>query len=356
MSKRQKKICTIVGARPQFVKAGLVSRALAGRCSEVMVHTGQHYDYEMSEVFFKELGLRQPQYNLNVGSGGHGAQTGKMLQKIEAVLSSEKPDYTLVYGDTNSTLAGALASVKLGIPVAHVEAGLRSFNRQMPEEINRILTDRISALLFCPTATAVKNLKKEGISDAVYNVGDVMYDLALFYGCRADSQSRILAELGLVPGRYSLLTIHRAGNTDNKLNLLRILGALALSSDKIVFPAHPRTRKALSGANIPGNIKMIPPVGYLDMVELEKNAAKILTDSGGVQKEAYFFQVPCITLREETEWVETLTGGWNVLVGSDPAKIGKALAARRKLPQQKSYFGRGDAHKRIVEILLRSVN
>jgi len=361
---KRKKICTVVGARPQFVKAGLISKELAGKCREVLIHTGQHYDQQMSDVFFNDLDLKKPTYNLNIGSGQHGVQTGKMLQKIEAVLIKEKPDLALVYGDTNSTIAGALAAVKLGIPLAHVEAGLRSFNTQMPEEINRVLTDRLSKLLFCPTETAVQNLKKENIKAGVHNVGDVMYDLALIYGQIAEKRSTILTKLDLVPNSYSLLTVHRAINTDDPATLQRLLATLASTGKKMVFPIHPRTKKALSQLNLSAkvkslikqNIMIIDPLGYIDMVKLEKNARFIVTDSGGVQKEAYFFAVPCITLRNETEWGETLRGGWNTLVGSDASKISRALGGAKKRQKQVKYYGNGKAHQKIVKIIMRSMN
>jgi len=316
------KCVTIVGARPQFIKAATVSRVLRSTpdITEILVHTGQHYDSNMSEVFFDELEIPQPDYHLGIGSGTHGSQTGKMLEAIEAVLIQEQPNWVLVYGDTNSTLAGALAAAKLHIPVAHVEAGLRSFNRRMPEEINRILTDHTSDLLFAPTDTAVKNLLHEGIPEnKVHLVGDVMYDAALYYGAKADTHSQILSKLGLSPRGYILATIHRAENTDDAARLQAIFQGLMQVAQEIpvVLPLHPRTRKALERENLFSEVSesllLIEPVGYLDMVMLEKNACLIATDSGGVQKEAFFYHVPCVTLREETEWVELVEMGWNCL-------------------------------------------
>lgn len=317
------KIASVVGARPQFIKTAAVSRALRAieGVKETLIHTGQHYDANMSSVFFEELEIPHPDYNLGIGSATHGAQTGRMLEAIEGVLLKEKPDWVLVYGDTNSTLAGALAAVKLHIPVAHVEAGLRSFNRRMPEEINRVLTDHASDLLFAPTQTAVENLQREGIPDArIKLVGDVMYDAALYYGAKAERQSRILNALKLEPKGYILATIHRAENTDDPLRLRAIFDSLAEIAHeiKVVLPLHPRTRAALVQASLydkaAQSICLIEPVGYLDMMMLEKNARLIATDSGGVQKEAFFYHVPCVTLREETEWVELVELGWNYLI------------------------------------------
>lgn len=316
------KVFTVIGARPQFIKSATVSRIISQRTDilEIILHTGQHYDSNMSEIFFEELEIPIPNYNLNIGSGNHGEQTGQMLRKIEEVLLKELPDVVLVYGDTNSTLAGALAASKLHIPVAHVEAGLRSFNKKMPEEINRIVTDHISDKLFVPTKTAFENLHYEGIdTEKIVNVGDVMYDAALFYGKKADSFSKILDHLRLGSKRFILLTIHRAENTDNKEKLLSIFHVLdeISKSQKIVFPMHPRTRQKLKtfGYNFDkSSINFINPIGYLDMIMLEKHAKMIVTDSGGIQKESYFHKVPCITLREQTEWVELVEKGYNTLV------------------------------------------
>ena len=316
------KVLTVIGARPQFIKAAAVSRQLrASGIDELLLHTGQHYDPNMSDVFFKELEIPKPDFNLEIHSGSHGAQTGRMLEKIEAVLQEERPDWVLVYGDTNSTLAGALAAAKLHIPIAHVEAGLRSFNRRMPEEVNRVLTDHMSDLLFAPTESAVANLRKEGIpEEKVRLVGDVMYDAALFYGAKAEKESRILEDLELEARCYVLATIHRAENTDDPQRLAAIFEGLCevASREKVVLPLHPRTRKMLESQwlleNVRNRLTLIDPVGYLDMVMLEKNARAIATDSGGIQKEAFFYRVPCVTLRDETEWVELVESGWNKIV------------------------------------------
>jgi len=317
------KIATVVGARPQFIKAAVVSRALrvTPGVEEISIHTGQHYDRNMSDIFFKELEIPKPDYYLGIGSGPQGAQTGQMLERIEQVLLAVKPDCALVYGDTNSTLAGALAAAKLHIWIAHVEAGLRSFNRRMPEEINRVLTDHAADLLFAPTEVAVENLRREGIPESrIHLVGDVMYDAALYYGSKAAQQSRILQKLGLETKGYILATVHRAENTDNPRCLRAIsegLGAVA-EEVPVVLPLHPRTRAAMEREGLLGGISrhihLIDPLGYLDMVMLEKNALLIATDSGGVQKEAFFYRVPCVTLRGETEWSELVEMGWNRLV------------------------------------------
>jgi UDP-GlcNAc3NAcA epimerase len=315
-------IVTVIGARPQFVKASVVSQALKrlGTIREYIIHTGQHYDSNMSDVFFDELGIPKPDCFLGIGSSSHGQQTGRMLEGIEGVLMNHRPDLMLVYGDTNSTLAGAMAAAKLHIPVAHVEAGLRSFNRRMPEEINRVLTDHVSTFLFTPTQTAVENLIREGISgETIHQVGDVMYDVSLAYGQLSDDKSTVLGQLGLVRGEYSLATVHRAENTDDPSRLANIFKALNFVSQQapVVLPIHPRTRNLLPPDIVSliagSDIRVVDPVGYLDMLQLEKHARTILTDSGGVQKEAYFFSVPCITLRDETEWVELVELGWNRL-------------------------------------------
>jgi UDP-GlcNAc3NAcA epimerase len=363
------KIVSIVGARPQFIKAAPVSRAIRDHnerektpgITEVLVHTGQHYDHGMSQVFFDELGLSEPDLNLGVGSGPHGWQTGQMLVRIEEVLLVEKPDFVVVYGDTNSTLAGALAAAKLHIPLAHVEAGLRSFNRAMPEEHNRVVADHCSELLFCPTQTAVDNLAKEGMVNGVHLVGDTMYDAVLQFSSLARKHSTILEDLDLGPKTYLLTTIHRPYNTDIQDNLRKIFQAFAEIGEIIVFPVHPRTSKkidalesAFAQALVPGNIKIIEPVGYLDMLVLEENASMILTDSGGMQKEAYFFGVPCITLRPETEWLETVEVGWNVLVGSETESI---VAAYERLGgaspgSRPTLYGDGKASLEVVRYLI----
>jgi UDP-GlcNAc3NAcA epimerase len=358
------KCLTIIGARPQFIKAATVSRALQLHLNieEILVHTGQHYDENMSEVFFQELEIPKPKYNLNIGSGSHGSQTGKMLEAIEQVLLKEKPDWVLVYGDTNSTLAGALAAVKLHIPVAHVEAGLRSFNRKMPEEINRVLTDRSSDLLFAPTEIAVKNLDREGIdSEKIHLVGDVMYDAALFYGTKAETKNDILDRLNLTSQQYILATIHRAENTDNPQRLQAIFESLTLINRDIpvILPLHPRTKNLLFQQGmleqIDKEIQLIEPVGYLDMVMLEKNARLIATDSGGVQKEAFFYSVPCLTLRAETEWIELVKSGWNTLVnpdrGSQEIYHYFQLSLNKTKLDRHNLYGNGDSAVKIANIL-----
>ncbi len=330
-----------------------MSRQLRRRHREVILHTGQHYDYGMSQVFFDELDISLPDVNLGIGSGSHGRQTGQMLMGIEAVLLEERPDWVLVYGDTNSTLAGALAAVKLHIPVAHVEAGLRSFNRRMPEEINRVLTDHVATLLFCPTQTAVDNLRAEGILAGVHNVGDVMCDALLHDGVLAAERSLILEDLGIQEGAYLLTTVHRPRNTDDPTRLRAILDALEAVGDCVIFPAHPRTRQAVveQAQRVPSNVRLMEPVGYLDMLRLERHARAILTDSGGIQKEAYLFGVPCLTLREETEWVETVRAGWNRLVGADRDRIVEAVMDLHVPAERPPLFGDGHAAERIVSLL-----
>ena len=360
------KIITIVGARPQFIKAAVVSRAIVEwnlshekKIEEIIVHTGQHYDANMSDVFFAEMSIPVPAYNLHVGGGTHGANTGRMLERIERVLLEEQPDMVLVYGDTDSTLAGALAAAKLNIAVAHVEAGLRSFNMHMPEEINRILTDRVSASLFCPTETAMENLRHEGYGGfgaRMLNVGDVMLEASLFYRAQ-NKASDDIRNLTDSLGKFYLATVHRAENTDDLGRISAIMAALEKISQhkNVVLPLHPRTRKILAASNIAlQNIVAIEPVGYFDMLHLESHCDGILTDSGGVQKEAFFFQKPCITLRDETEWVELVRHGYNCLVGADEEKI---LAAEAKLRDSKVEFrhelyGDGHAGRKIVEFLM----
>jgi UDP-N-acetylglucosamine 2-epimerase (non-hydrolysing) len=351
------KIATVVGARPQFIKAAPVGRAMreAGHC-EVLVHTGQHYDDGMADVFFRELEIPKPDFNLEVGSGSHGAQTGLMLQRLEDVLVSEKPDWVLVYGDTNSTLAGALAASKLHIPVAHVEAGMRSYNRVMPEEINRVLADHVSTLLFCPTKTSVENLRKEGITEGVRLVGDVMYDALLMFRATAEHRSRVLEDLELVPGSYALLTAHRAETVDSDERLRALLDAVRRLDLPVVFPAHPRTRKRLDAlglvARLPAAWKVVPPVGYLDMLRLESQARVVLTDSGGVQREAFFLGIPSVILRAETEWPELVECGASTLAGKDFDAIAVDGAAPRPRVDPGGLFGRGDASAKIVEGLV----
>jgi UDP-GlcNAc3NAcA epimerase len=362
-------VVTVVGARPQFVKASVVSRAFRATAAieEFLLHTGQHYDENMSGLFFRELDIPEPDCHLGIGSASHGAQTGRMVEAIERTLLDIQPDWVLVYGDTNSTLAGALAAVKLHVPVAHVEAGLRSFNRRMPEEVNRVLTDHVADLLFAPTETAVKNLATEGIVGArVALVGDVMYDAALHYGRVAESESRVLQRLGLEPEAYVLATIHRAENTDDPARLAEILAGLAAvaSHTPVVLPAHPRTKKALADhvalAKTRDSLRVIDAVGYLDMLMLEKHARAVATDSGGVQKESFFFQVPCVTLREETEWVELVELGWNRLVGQINAgsvedTVVTALRAAKPESTARPY-GEGHTASEIVRRLGKGIS
>lgn len=351
------KILTVIGARPQFIKAATVSRQIAQRSDleETLVHTGQHYDTNMSDIFFEELQIPRPAYHLGIGGGTHGAMTGRMLAAIEEAILADKPDVVLVYGDTNSTLAGALAAVKLHVPVAHVEAGLRSFNRRMPEEINRILTDHASDILFAPTDLAVANLKAEGLADdKVRMVGDVMFDAALFYKEQARAPSWF-RDRGFVEGGFILATIHRAENTDDPVRLKGIVDGLAQAELPVLLPIHPRTRTKLAGMNnpLPDNIHVVDPVGYLEMVWLETRAAVIATDSGGVQKEAYFHGKPCITLRDETEWTELVEAGWNHLVGADQQKIAAAIGSRQSPRSSVSLYGDGNSALRILEEVLR---
>lgn len=347
------KILTVIGARPQFIKAAAVSNKIRTVHEEVLVHTGQHYDENMSKIFFDELEIPKPDFNLSVGSGGHGTQTGNMLIKLEELYTLVKPDIVMVYGDTNSTLAGSLCASKMHIPVIHVEAGLRSFNMAMPEEQNRILTDHISTFLFVPTLTAMKNLKNEGLVKNVYNVGDVMYDGILHFKNLAAKKSTIVENLGLMNEKFILTTIHRAENTDNIDRLSSIINAINECGKKVVLPLHPRTRKYISDYNLNfnDNIKVIDPIGYLDMINLEMHSEKIVTDSGGVQKEAFFLKKPCITMRDETEWVETVMNGWNVVVGTDKNKIVDAV--RNFVPSEKQLeiFGDGDAASKILKII-----
>jgi UDP-GlcNAc3NAcA epimerase len=358
------KIVTIVGARPQFIKAAAVSRVIrndyATQIEEVLVHTGQHYDDNMSKVFFDELDIPHPKYNLEISGGQHGAMTGRMLEAVESVLLKEKPDWLLIYGDTNSTLAGALAAAKLHIPIAHIEAGLRSFNMRMPEEVNRILADRVSSLLFCPTETAVSNLRNEGVTQEVHNVGDVMYDVALFYRDRARQQSTMLPALGLTPGKFALATCHRAENTDDPSRLGAILKALGKLAEQlpVVLPLHPRTRKLVSDygyAHHLAALNVTDPLPFLDMVALEQAARIILTDSGGVQKEAFFYGIPCITMRDETEWVETTASGSNVLVGASYSALlewtSKLLRGEWTPQFNTAPYGDGSAAANLLQIL-----
>ncbi len=353
------KIVTIVGARPQFIKAATVSRVFKAKgIHEIIVHTGQHFDANMSDIFFTEMEIPVPDYHLNVNGLSHGAMTGQMLEKIEAVLVKEKPSWVLVYGDTNSTLAGALAAAKMHIPVAHVEAGLRSFNMRMPEEINRILTDRISATLYCPTQTAVANLHAEGyeaLSCEIVLSGDVMLDAAMFYRSKAETYAT-LEKYSLTTDQYVLATIHRAENTDRPDNLRGIVRALneLTRRSRVVVPLHPRTRKILQEQNIHTDFTIIDPVGYFDMINLTRNSSCVLTDSGGLQKEAYFFGKHCVTMREETEWVELVEGGHNILAGADKQRILDAVEyfAGRSFRNEDSLYGNANAAEVIVEHLV----
>ena len=354
------KILTIIGARPQFIKAASLSRYLkkVPDIKEIILHTGQHYDNNMSDDFFSELDIPIPDYNLQIGSDTPARQTGKMMMAIEDIVLKEWPDFILIYGDTNSTIAGALVGVKLHLPVVHIEAGLRSYDREMPEEINRVVSDSISTILFCPTETAVKNLEKEGITTGVYNVGDIMLETYLYYKNRALKNSSILNRLNLKPKEYILCTIHRASNTDNVENLKNIFIGLTDSKEIIILPLHPRSRKTIEQnksikRNIGKNINIIEPVGYFDMISLEANAKKIVTDSGGVQKEAYFNKIPCITLRENTEWVETIEEGANKLVGVNPKKIKEDINNfhPREQNYSKSLYGDGRTSEKIIKIL-----
>ena len=388
------KIATIVGARPQFIKAATVSRAVAAHnrdvsrltpnaspltpnaspLTEILIHTGQHYDEGMSDIFFRELEIPAPKYNLAIGSGPHGRQTGRMLGAIEEVLLTEKPDWVLTYGDTNSTLAGALAAAKLHIPSAHVEAGLRSFNRRMPEEINRIVADQLATLLFCPSQVAVDNLAAEGIPslltprssrltpDAlpltphVLNVGDVMADALQFAAAKASAQSDILTRLGLHPRGYLLATVHRAENTDDPKRLSNIMSALSELAERepVILPLHPRTKKILDASHLTPNsslLTLLDPVGYFDIIALEQSARLILTDSGGMQKEAYWLGVPCVTLRDETEWVETVASGWNVLTGADRDRIARAVRTHQPPAAHPPLYGEGRAAQKIIDVM-----
>jgi len=355
---------TVIGARPQFVKAAAVSRVIAAhnataggrRIDESLLHTGQHYDANMSEVFFTELGIPAPRHHLNVGSGSHGRQTGDILIGVERVIQAEKPDLVLVYGDTNSTLAGAMAAAKLHVPVAHVEAGLRSFNRAMPEEINRILTDAISDLLFCPSQTAMEHLSREGNARGVHLVGDVMYDSVLHHAQQSEAKSSIVRHLGLSAGEFALATLHRAENTDQPGRLQALLTTLSELPMPVILALHPRTRAAQKQAGpLPGGrLRVIEPQGYLDTLALIRAARMVLTDSGGMQKEAYWLGRPCVTLREETEWVELVDAGVNRLAGTSSERVlaGFEWANTLRMPAETTLYGDGHAARRIVELIV----
>ena len=346
------KILTVVGARPQFVKAAAVSGPLRAAHQEVLVHTGQHYDDELSAQFFRELELPKPDYELGIGSAAHGAQTGRMLERIEHVLLDERPDTVMVYGDTNSTLAGALAASKLHVPVAHVEAGLRSFNRGMPEEINRVLTDHVSTLLFCPSEAAAGNLTREGITGGVHVVGDVMADVFERVDVAANGAGERLSVHGVRAGEYLLATVHRAENVDQPERLRGILSAFESLGQPVLFPMHPRVRAALERMDYspPPQVMLRPPVGYLDMILLERHARVVLTDSGGVQKEAFWAGVPCVTLRDETEWTETVEQGWNTLAGADRERIIAAVRGAT-VPHARAAIAPRGASAAIVRLL-----
>jgi UDP-GlcNAc3NAcA epimerase len=347
------KIISIVGARPEFIQASPVSQALRRHHHEILVHTGQHYDYQMSQAFFTELGIPVPDYNLEVGSGSHASQTAKILISLDEVYQKENPDLVIVRGDTNSTLAGALAASKLHIPVAHIEAGERSYNRKMPEEINRLVVDTVSDLHLCSSRSAVEHLRMEGISSSVHWVGDVMYDAMLQNRPVAEQKSRIIDTLNLSPKHYVLVTIHRSANTDDPQNLAKIVEILGRVGETVVFPVHPRTRQALArlNARFPESVHLIEPVGYYDMMMLEKNARLIATDSGGVQREAYFNGTPCLTLRDETEWTETVEAGWNKLVGIQPEEVLREWATFSPQHERPMIFGDGHAALKIADLL-----
>ena len=355
------KIVTFLGARPQFIKAAVLSRLIqqSNDVEECLVHTGQHYDYGMSDIFFEELNIPHPDHQLNIGSGSHGVQTGNMLIEAERIIHQEEPDLVLVYGDTNSTLAGSLSASKMNVPIAHVESGLRSFDKSMPEEVNRIMTDHVSKYLFCPTDTAVENLKNEGITDNVFQVGDIMFD-ALKYYTSTDKQPETIEALNILPKEYALCTLHRAGNTDDITRFRQLWSALKDVAERlpVILPLHPRTRNVISkvGLSYSDNMHIVEPVGYREMLQLERSARIILTDSGGVQREAYMHSVPCLTLRDETEWVETVDSGWNRVVGVDIEKIESGLdhfLTNGAPLEWEPLYGEGDAGEKILSILTK---
>ena len=354
------KVVSVVGARPQFIKAFAVSRELRSDHEEMLVHTGQHYDETMSDVFFDELGMPEPDYNLGVGSDTHGRQTAAMLEGIEEVIQAEDPDVLLLYGDTNSTLAGAIAGSKMDPAVAHVEAGLRSYNREMPEETNRVLTDHASDILFAPSESAVGTLAEEGIADGVHFVGDVMYDAILWAREVAESESGVLKQVDPEENEFILSTVHRTGNTDNQERLKSITEALSNAPLPVVLPVHPRTEKRLKEygmwERVTSELEVIDPVGYLDFIRLLDASERVATDSGGVQKEAFYLDTPCVTMRDETEWVETVESEWNVLVGADRETISKKLSVNRKLEEKPTPYGDGTAAENIVKILTEQIN
>lgn len=354
------KIISIVGARPQFIKCAPLSKELRKDHEEMIIHTGQHYNEEMSALFFHELKIPEPDINLGIGSGTHGFQTGKMIIELEEIILLEEPDLVLVYGDTNSTLAGAIAASKIKRNIAHVEAGLRSFDRSMPEEINRIVTDHLSQILLCPSQNAITNLKNEGIRKNVHDVGDLMAE-AMYTNLKiADNESSILKDLGLIEKEYIVATVHRASNTDKLENLKNIMMALSESRYKVIVPLHPRTKKTLKSYNLLSKlnekITFISPLGYFDMLKLMSNSKKIITDSGGIQKEAYILDVPCITLRENTEWMETVEAGKNILVGANHKKISNAIELFEGKRGNTEIYGKGDASKKICTAIKKYMN
>jgi UDP-N-acetylglucosamine 2-epimerase (non-hydrolysing)/UDP-GlcNAc3NAcA epimerase len=351
------RITTVIGNRPQFIKAAAVSRRIREDHEETLVHTGQHYDDEMSRIFFEELGIPAPDHQLGVGSGSNTAQTARIMSAVEPLLEEQRPDLVLVYGDTNSTLAGALTAAQARVPVAHVEAGMRSFDRSMPEELNRVLTDHASDLLFCSTVTAVGNLEREAAVGAVHLVGDVMADVSLAFAPIAAERSRALTDLRVEPGEYLLVTAHRAGNVDDPERLERLVALIERLPGDVVFPLHPRTGKRLDEAGLrerleaAEGLRLVPPLGYLDFLELTRNARAVLTDSGGVQKEAFLLETPCITLRDTTEWVETVVAGWNVLVDLDADAAIAALDQPVPTGERPDLYGGGEAAARIRDVL-----
>ncbi len=349
----KKKVVTIVGARPQFIKLAPLSKSLRKHFEEVIVHTGQHYDEGMSKIFFDELEINKPDYNLGVGSGSHAFQTAQMMIKIEEVLIIERPSIVIVFGDTNSTLAGALVASKLGIKIAHIEAGLRSFNRSMPEELNRITTDHLSDYLFAPTETAVKNLIAENLGDKTNNTGDVMVDSINYFLNKSKKSSKLLDELNFNPGEYHLLTLHRPSTVDNTFLLKSILEDLNGLSKRVIFPIHPRTKKALKSVDLSNqkNFIFLEPVGYLDFLSLMSKAKKIITDSGGIQKEAYILKVPCVTLRAETEWIETVKSGWNLLLNPSSENLSSKIESFSIPEKHENLFGENPAMKMINSLL-----
>lgn len=352
------KILSVVGARPEFVQAMPVSKAICSQHEEILVHTGQHYDYLMSQKFFDELDIPVPEYNLGVGSASQNRQTAEIMIQLEEVALREKPDFLIMRGDTNSSMAAALVAAKLGIPFAHIEAGERSFNRKMPEELNRLVADRLADIHFCVSDVAVNNLRGEGIHSSVHRVGDVMYDALLYALPLARKKSNILKQLGIKSKNYSVVTIHRAANTDNPYRLKRIIKALNTLSETIVMPVHPRTKLALSSikAILNENIQIIEPVGYFDMLMLEENARLIATDSGGVQREAYYLNIPCLTLRDETEWIATVETGWNKLVGANEKLIKNSWFNFTPPSDHPFLYGKGNAAQQILELIDSNFN